>query len=287
MRKLPFTFLLLIFGGVGVANPAELRVPPMVTAGNTFSIATSGRGEADFYLVGPGHVARQKIRLGEEIRIAGTDVRISGRYLAILRSAEGNTSAAFFVSAETPASLSFLAHPSRVPVGESQGIGAVAFPLDKFRNLVLQPVDVRFELQAKDAPPVSLVVQTKSGVAWTPMDSSRKAGVAQLTAAVNGFRSTRVIQQVAATPCGLRVKAQRTARGLLVETDPVRDCLGNPVPDGTIVSFTIIGRKGKSTVDAPIKRGVASTQIPDPGAASISVASSVVIGNEIRVGEGQ
>jgi hypothetical protein len=71
---------------------------------------------------------------------------------------------------------------------------------------------------------------------------------------------------------------------VLVETDPVRDCSGNAVPDGTIVSFTAVDSKGKTTVDAPIKKGIARTELPLSGNARISVASGVVIGNEITVG---
>jgi hypothetical protein len=93
-----------------------------------------------------------------------------------------------------------------------------------------------------------------------------------------------MIQQVASDACNLRIKAARTSKGVLVETDPVRDCSGNAVPDGTIVSFTAMDSKGKTTVDAPIKKGVARTELPLSGSARISVASGVVIGNEITVG---
>jgi hypothetical protein len=50
-----------------------------------------------------------------------------------------------------------------------------------------------------------------------------------------------------------------------------------------VVSFTVVGEKGRTTVDAPIKKGVARVQLPLSGPATISVASGVVIGNEIRL----
>jgi len=37
-------------------------------------------------------------------------------------------------------------------------------------------------------------------------------------------------------------------------------------------------------VDAPIKKGIARAQISGTAAATISVASGVVIGNELRIG---
>ncbi len=46
------------------------------------------------------------------------------------------------------------------------------------------------------------------------------------------------MQQVAADACNLRIKAGRKKNVFVVETDPVRDCAGNSVPDGTVVSFT-------------------------------------------------
>jgi hypothetical protein len=68
-----------------------------------------------------------------------------------------------------------------------------------------------------------------------------------------------------------------------VETDPVKDCRGNAVPDGTVISFTAVDSRGKSTVDAPVKKGVARAELPITGNATISVASGVVIGNEVRI----
>ena len=70
------------------------------------------------------------------------------------------------------------------------------------------------------------------------MNSSRKAGNAQFVASLQGVNEKRVIQQVASDPCNLRLKAQRSTKGIEVETDPVRDCTGNPVSDGTVVTFT-------------------------------------------------
>ena len=92
------------------------------------------------------------------------------------------------------------------------------------------------------------------------------------------------MQQVASDPCNLRIKAQRTAKSILVETEPVRDCSGNAVPDGTIVTFTATDPAGKSTVDMPVKQGVARAQLLASGSAVISVASGVVMGNQLRLG---
>jgi hypothetical protein len=56
------------------------------------------------------------------------------------------------------------------------------------------------------------------------------------------------------------------------------------VPDGTIVTFTATVDGEKSTVDAPIKQDVARAEIAASGPATISAASGVVMGNELRMG---
>jgi hypothetical protein len=81
--------------------------------------------------------------------------------------------------------------------------------------------------------------------------------------------------------------AQNDKKSILVQTDPIRDCAGNPVPDGTIVTFTETDATGKSAVDSRIKRGFAQAQLPASSNATLSVASGVVVGNEIHWGGGQ
>ena len=110
------------------------------------------------------------------------------------------------------------------------------------------------------------------------------SGALQVGATLDGVSARRVVQQVASDPCNLRIEGQRTPVGMLVRTNPIHDCTGNPVPDGTVVTFTATEANGKSTLDVPIKQGVARAQIAASGGAVISVASGVVMGNEIRVG---
>jgi hypothetical protein len=69
-----------------------------------------------------------------------------------------------------------------------------------------------------------------------------------------------------------------------LETAPVRDCSGNAVPDGTIVTFTETHGDAQTTVDVPLKRGVAKVEMPAYPGATITVASGVVLGNQIRWG---
>jgi hypothetical protein len=145
---------------------------------------------------------------------------------------------------------------------------------------------VDFHITPKTGPSFTKTIKSDRGVAWMRMASTPKEGPVKVTAAVASAAEPRIIQQVASDACNLRIRASRTAKGVLVETEPVRDCSGNAVPDGTIVSFTAVDNNGKTTVDAPIKKSVARTELPLNGGARISVASGVVIGNEITVGGG-
>jgi hypothetical protein len=130
-------------------------------------------------------------------------------------------------------------------------------------------------------------MNTRAGLAWVALDSSRKEGPAQFVASIGEVSERRVVRQVASDPCNLRIKAERSAKAIEVVTDPIRDCSGNPVPDGTIVTFTAVSPRGKSSVDARIKKGVAKAELPPLQDATISVASGVVMGNEIHVGGGR
>jgi hypothetical protein len=119
-------------------------------------------------------------------------------------------------------------------------------------------------------------------------NSGKQSGPAQFTASVGQLQARRVVQQVAADPCAIRMKAGRAADGnILLETDPIRDCSGNAVPDGTIVTFTSVDAAGRSTVDARIKRGSARAELPASPSATLTVAAGVVLGNEIHWGGGQ
>ena len=163
--------------------------------------------------MGPGHTSKQQVRLGQEIPVDVGQVRAAGRYLAILCSSTGCESASFFVTPAPTASLSFLVHPSRVPVKLPNAISGVAFPYDKFDNLVFTPVTIDFQLKAGAGDSTSRPVPTQNGVAWFRANSGNQAGAAQVAASVGDLSVRRVVQQVASDPCNLRIKGQRTRKG--------------------------------------------------------------------------
>lgn len=273
--------VLLAWGQSSWAN-----FPETVEAGTAFSVPTTGSGPATMYIMGPGNAIRRTIHLGENIAFGPGDLHNAGHYVALLVAGSSTQNGQFEVAPSQPATLSFLAKPSRLPVNLSDGLSGVAYVFDVFRNLVLEPQQVAFELSDTAGRGRSRSVTTHNGVAWTKMNSAAKAGPAQFQAAVGKVREKRVIQQVPGDPCTLRMSAHgsgpRTAQRIVLETDPVRDCNGNAVPDGTIVSFTETYPGGQSTVDVPLKRGVARTEMPARDGALISVASGVVMGNEIH-----
>lgn len=283
-RVLPAACLTICLMAALALAAQELQLPATVNAGSGFAIATSGSGSATFYLVGSSYTAKRQVQLGQEIQVRPPEVRSAGRYLAILRSGGASRSGSFYVSAAKPASLSFLAHPSRIPVGQRGGVVGVAFLFDNWHNLVRRPEDVEFRLSTKNAPAAAQSVRTRDGAAWILMNSGSKAGNAQFVAALDGIEEARVIQQVASDPCHLQIRAERSPRGILVQTAPVRDCSGNPVSDGTVVTFTANSPAGLSTVDVPVKKDIAQVELKIPGPATISVASGVVMGNEVKVG---
>ncbi len=285
MRKLSTFFVVVVVSAV--ASAAELRPPAQVVAGTAMTIPSGGSGEATFYLVGPDIATKQKVQAGSGISIESEKLERAGRYVAILCASDGCTSANFSVIPAAANKVSLLVHPSRVPVDSANRISAVAFVFDNFRNFVLKPEQIRFSILPKDAKEISANRATENGAAWVRISSGKKEGPVRLAAAIGNANEVRVVQQVAAEACNLRIKASRTKTAFLIETDPVRDCSGNSVPDGTVVSFTKSDSAGKTTVDVPIKRGVARVELPVHGSARIAVASGVVTGNELQIAGGQ
>ena len=267
----------------GACWASEIHAPAQTTAGSAVSLSTSGSGEATLYLVGPASASKQKVQAGSDIAVDGEQLDNAGRYVAILCASDGCTSTSFFVNPAAAHRLGLLVHPSRVPVGKANGISTVAFVFDNFHNLVFKPEPIKFSIQPKDGKEVSADRQSQNGVAWVRISSANKEGATKIGAEIGHADEVRVVQQVAADACNLRIKASRAKGNFLVETDPVRDCGGNSVPDGTVVSFTKTDASGKTTVDVPIKRGVAKVEIPVQGKARITVASGVVTGNELEV----
>jgi hypothetical protein len=263
-------------------NAAEVHAPTTVIAGQGFSITVEGSGEATFYLLGPDHVLKRNVNLGGDLKVESSDVRTAGRY-QVLVCAHSCSSTTFEVQASQPEHLSFFLHPSRVPVSSRDAIDGFAFVFDQYFNLILTRSTLDFQIKRSTGSSSSERVPTKSGVSWIHTDSSPHEGPVEVIASIGGIAEARVVQQVAADACRLDMKAVKTGNIVAVETDPIRDCQGNPLPDGTIVSFTKTDSAGRSTVDVPIKKGVARTQFNLDGPMRIGIACGVVLGKEITV----
>lgn len=269
---------------LALAQDVNLRPPAAAVAGTAATISADGSGSASLYLVGPSGSFKREVELGHEINLSAKELQAAGRYVAVICSSSC-TSTFFFVAPSKPSSLTFLVHPSRVPVAENDAISGVALAFDEFHNLVLKPSLVQFQLITKNAAPISRTSETHDGIAWFRTNSGKSAGPLQITASLSNDVSTRrVVQEVASEPCNLRIKGERTPKGITVETDPVRDCSGNPVPDGTVVTFTAKSGNETSSVDAPVKQDVARATMLAKGPVSISAASGVAMGNELRLG---
>ena len=284
MRKVIYIGLViaLCWFAADCARAAELHLPQNAVAGQPLSIGTSGSGT--LYLVGPGQVIKKEFKSGS-VEIKGEELRSAGRWIAVVRG-DSKESQVFWVKPGKPGKLNFLARPSRVPVARPNVISGVTFVFDQYQNLILDPTPVNFNLSVGGAGSTKSVT-SREGVAWINSASAPKAGAAQFVASVGDTSVARVVQQVAADPCERSFRmhvAGHAANRTIVETDPIRDCSGNPVPDGTIVTFIQTDKTGKSTVDARIKKGTARAELPASENATITVAAGVVLGNELHVG---
>jgi len=203
---------------------------------------------------------------------------------ALAGGASTDTQAFDVIPAPQPASLSFLAKPSRLPVGLRDGISGAVYIFDAWRNLETAPQQVTFQLAGSGGAVQTKTVTSRDGAAWIQLDSAAKQGRVQFSARAGDVVTTRVIEEVPGDPCGLRMSAKPAGQKVQLQTDPLKDCSGNPIPDETIVTFTESFNGSQTTVDVPLKRGVAQTEIPAHPGATISAATGVVMGNEIHWG---
>jgi hypothetical protein len=276
-------FLLAGAQAIEAQGSGGLNMPASITAGDALSIGTTGSGKATLYIVGPAQVLKRDVDRGQAVAFPAGTLHNAGHYLVSLVGGGTAENSTLDVLPEAqPATINLLAKPSRLPVDLHNGISGAVYVFDTYSNLVTAPTSVSFELSTAASPPQTRTVQTREGAAWTEMDSTQKEGAAKFVARVGTLSTARIIEQVPGDPCTLRVSAQQKGPKLELTTDPVRDCRGNAVPDGTIVTFTETYTGGQSVVDVPLKRGIAQVEMPARSGATISVASGVVMGNEIR-----
>lgn len=265
------------------AQNGDLQVPHSIEAGSSFSIQSAGNGKGTLYIVGPNQVLERDIQLGQPVFFAQGSVYNAGRYLVIVRSENSTHQSTLDVTpANNPAEVSFLARPSRLPIGLHDGITGAIYVFDVYNNLITVPMPATFELIGPSGAKQTQSVVTRNGSAFTAMDSTPRQGTDRLTARVGDVASTRIVTQVPGDPCGIKMSAKPSGQQILLQTEPLLDCSGNAVPDGTIVTFTETYPGAQATVDVPLKRGIAQVDMPAHNGALLSAASGVVLGNQIR-----
>ena len=266
-----------------LAQGADMKLPKNVQAGAAFSIQSGGSGKGTLYIVGPGQAIKRDVQLGQAASFPEGTLYNAGHYSVWLCSdASTQTGSLDVPPADNPSDLTFIAKPSRLQVALHNGITGTAYVFDAYGNLITRPMSVSFELSNPSAGAQSRTVQTRDGAAWTEMDSTPHEGKDEFVARIGDISTKRIVGQVPGDPCSLKMNAKSAGNKIQLVTDPVRDCSGNAIPDGTIVTFTEVFNDAKSTVDVPLKKGVATVSIPAHRGATISVASGVVLGNQIR-----
>ncbi|MEO6909908.1 MAG: hypothetical protein ABI158_03165 [Edaphobacter sp.] len=261
----------------------DLSFPRTITAGSSFSVRMPGSGKGQLYIVGPQQVLGRVVDLGQPVTIASGELYSAGHYIAVLTGSGSSSQTAQFdvLPVSDPGSLGLLAKPSRLPVNIPNGISGAVYIFDPYHNLITTPLAVSFTLAGTDEVTQTRTMTSHNGLAWTTMNSAAKQSAARFTVRAGNISTTRVINQVPGEPCSISIKAQPSGNRLEIQTAPVRDCSGNTISDGTIVTFTETSGASQSTVDAPLKRGIAAATLPAIKGAKISAASGSVMGNEI------
>lgn len=283
MREIRIFFLCFI--AIATCSfAADMTVLQHPVAGDKISIETSGNGDATAVLIAPSHIVTKPVVLGKALEFAGDDLADAGQYTLVLTSNDGEIAKTFVVSPGSPAHLSFVTHPSRAPVAQKGGITGAAYVFDAYNNLISKSLVVNFKLSGAQTGTVERQVTSRNGVASVSLDSPAREGPVKFEAASAGVQTTRMVRVVADEPCTLQIHAEPLNKGRIrVQTAPVKDCSGNLVPDGTVVTFTGWDDHGRSTVDVSVKKGIAQVDLPARGEVRISAASGVALGKEIRL----
>ncbi|WP_239461321.1 hypothetical protein [Occallatibacter savannae] len=278
----------LVFGlALGItsasAQSGDLNLPRSIQAGAAFSVQAGGSGKGTLYIVGPAQFIKQDVQLGGAIEVAAGALYNAGHYSVWVTSDSSTQSGSIDVTpVQKPSDLTFIAKPSRLPVALHNAITGSAYVFDSYGNLITKPMQVSFQLTNQGSAPETRNVETRNGAAWTQMDSAAREGKAQFVARVGDVSSIRIVGEVPGDPCNIKMSARPAGNKIQLVTEPVKDCSGNAISDGTIVTFTATYGAEKTTVDVPLKKGIASVEIPAHRGATISVASGVVLGNQIR-----
>lgn len=284
MRGIRILLLCSIAAAATYSLAADMTVPQRAVAGDKISIETSGNGEATAVLISPSHIVSKPVVLGKALEFAGDDLADAGQYTLLLTSNDGEIAKNFVVSPGSPAHLSFVTHPSRAPVAQKAGITGAVYVFDAYNNLISKSLIVNFKLSGAQAGTVERQVSSRNGVASVSLDSPAREGPVKFEATTGGVQTTRMVRVVADEPCTLEIRAEPLNKGRIrVQTAPVKDCSGNLVPDGTVVTFTGWDEQGRSTVDVSVKKGIAQVDLPARGEMRISAASGVALGKQIRL----
>ncbi len=287
-KRMPLLAAILAFATLppGRAQEASITVPPSIPAGSAFSIGTSGTGRGTIYITGLGQTLKKNIQLGNPIAFSAGSLVHAGRYIAIVTTPSGTQNASFdVIPLDKPAKISFLSEPSRLPVDLQDGITGTVYVFDSFGNLIVTPTPVSFELKPPGEPAQHQTITTQDGAAWVKVSTTAHRGIDTFNASAGDINVSRFVRQVAGDPCQLSMNVHQSGGSLQLQTAPVRDCSGNPVPDGTIITFSESYDGGLSTADVPLKHGIATVELPAHPGGVISVASGVVLGNQIRWGK--
>jgi len=273
----------IVLAAFQLAGAQGLTLPETIQAGAAFDVQISGTGNGTLYIVGPSQVLQQKVTLGQTASFDSGTLTNAGIYTVVLTGGSSTEHRTLNVlPAKDAAHITFLARPSRLPVNLHNGISGAVYVFDAYHNLIIKPMPVSFDLTPPSGAAQQRKATTVDGAAWVQLNSTPKEGMGKFVASADGVTSQRIVEQVPGAPCRLQMSASRSGQQLELQTEPVRDCSGNAVPDGTIVTFTEDYKGMQSTVDVPLKRGIAKVEMPAHNGATITVASGVVLGNEIH-----
>jgi hypothetical protein len=181
-----------------------------------------------------------------------------------------------------PLSFTLSADPATLPADGRQLLTLRTSSLrDRFGNTLPDGTQVTFTVVAPDGTRRSIPALTLDGRATAPLQAPATPGTATVRAIAAGVESAALPVEFTPGPAvgvlPLSVHRNEPAGALRLTAGPLTGALGQHIPDGTSIQFTLYGDDDQRSASAPTEGGYAQTDIRLAGlpAGSYTIAAEV------------
>lgn len=237
------------------SGPLRLLAPAQIVAGGTLGVQVSAPAAADGQPVtlllidsyGP-HLHRSALA-GRAVSfvLSGEQTQYAGAVTLVAQAGDAQARAPLTILPGPPADpVTPLVGPRSVPVGGTHWTMLAAVPFDSYGNPVADGTQLAFRILHPDERLETKRAAVQNLVAWSSVYSSNVAGRSRVSVVAGDAHGPDVtFLEVPGWPTGVDISASPRdvpADGhqlVTLRTGVIRDTYGNPMEDGTLVTFVV------------------------------------------------